>query len=321
MEKVISNQRKISEIPKDGDLKYKPKPKHLEAGSPTNNFAGNIHVDVEIPQNYKMMTVKEDSPQERKIIQPKRVTDYEWKVEDPFSDENLPSNTDVQRALNWQKQTGKYENISIMEDFGNSPQNKENERISYKMKSLKSSMFSQSSDSFSDYDKMSKGMADIIEIKPGAGIDSDMIRRRKPKEDSKSISQSEKTLPAHEDQSHLLSMRKPPEEEFFFMTLNYYKIKHKHMQQIWDINAQKLYKKALKECGPNFLVYPEFIEKELDAAYLNLMYLKMKKKHMRKAKPLTKLQKKQRLRVKQHPEEMFGKLLDDDYDFDDEYFN
>lgn len=82
-----------------------------------------------------------------------------------------------------------------------------------------------------------------------------------------------------------------------------------------------MYKKALKECGSNFLVYPEFIEKELDAAYLNLMYLKMKKKHMQKTKPLTKLQKKQRLRVKQHPEEMFGKLLDDDYDFDDEYFN
>jgi hypothetical protein len=302
-------------------LKYKARSKFVDDKAPKNRFSMKKHVDVEIPQDYKMMTVKENISTEQKNIHPKRVANYECKVENQFHEENLPSNTEVQNALNWHRQTGKYENISIMEDFESSPQNKENERISFKMESLKSSMFSQSSDSFSDYDKMSKGMADIIEIKPGAGFDSDMILKRRPREEGKSISQSEKTLPSPEEQSHMLSMRKPPEEEFFFMTLNYYKIKHKHMQQIWDINAQKLYKKALKEWGPNFLVYPEFIEKELDEAYLNLMYLKMKKKHMQKAKPLTKLQKKQRLRVKQYPEEMFGKLLDDDYDFDDEYFN
>lgn len=232
LEKEINAQRQISEINKDSNLKYRPKTKNVEKETQNNKIAGNIHIDVEIPQDYKMMTVKENSAKDQKKIHPKRVANYECKVEDPFSDENLPSNADVQNALNWQRQTGKQENISIMEDFGNSPQNKENDRISYKMESLKSSMFSHSSDSFSEFDKMSKGMADIIEIKPGAGIDSDMIPRRKPREENKSISQSQRTIPAQEDQSHLLAMRKPPEEEFFFMTLNYYKIKHKHMQQI-----------------------------------------------------------------------------------------
>ena len=69
-----------------------------------------------------------------------------------------------------------------------------------------------------------------------------------------------------------------------------------------------------------FFKFPEFIEKELEAVYLNLMYNQRKKKHMKKKKPLTKLQQLQRHHVKKCPEEMFGKVLDDDYDFDDEYF-
>jgi len=76
--------------------------------------------------------------------------------------------------------------------------------------------------------------------------------------------------------------------------------------------------KAVIEKKLNFFQFSAFIEEECDAAYLNACYQRHKK---RSPKKLTKLQVKQRQRVKLYPELLFGRVIDDEYDLDDWYFN
>ena len=131
-----------------------------------------------------------------------------------------------------------------------------------------------------------------------------------------------KVLPVTHEIDSYLAVRSPPEEEFFLMTLMWYKLNHQHFGKICDINGQKLYIKASKDLMIPFYKFSEFIEKELDAAYLSLIYQKRKKKHLQKTiKKLTPLQNAQKQRVKITPlVEQRGKILDDEYDLDDEYF-
>ena len=189
-----------------------------------------------------------------------------------------------------------------------------------RMESIKSSIISSSSD-FSNCDKISERLAEIIIIKEEKDHVEEIaeIKRRGHRKNALTI---HRVLPISNEINNYLSARSPPEEEFFLMTLMWYKLNHQHFGKICDINGQKLYIKASKDLMLPFYKFPDFIEKELDSAYLNLIYLKRKKRHLQKpTKALTPLQQAQRLRVKQAAQnEQRGKIYDDEYEFDDDYF-
>ena len=239
-----------------------------------------------------------------------------------FDDEEdlLPTNKRIKEVLNFDDKRTNKKVVSIVDDFENDGDNDsiKNNKI---MESLKSSILSSNSE-FSNCDKISERMADIITMKDERKEDIERNIEGRKRGHKKNVLTMNRILPAPGEIENYLAVRSPPEEEFFLMTLMWYKLNHQHFWKICDINGQKLFMKASKDMKLPFFKFPDFIEKELDTAYLNLIYQKRKKKHMQKTpKKLTPLQKKQRLRVKQVPaEESRGKVLDDDYDIDDEYF-
>ena len=308
----MKSHRKISEIEKD-QMMFKPKLQKSEEKKQSGKFIGNIHRDVAIPQDYKIMM---KPAQEDQLLRSKGRNQDDDNEE---SEEFMPTSDEVQEALSRQEiEDGGHKNISIINTYDDDIALQKSKR----MDSFRPSIVSESSDSFSDLDQMSKGMADIIDMRESAGFEKQKVMRKRAAKEEKKIRQSNTDiLPAPEDMEQMFSVRRPPEEEFFFMLLTCYKINHAHMSKICDINGKNLFEKAASVKKIPFFEYPNFIEKELDAAYMNMMYQKRKKKHVVKAKPLTKIQKKQRLRVKKYPENLYGKVLDDEYDFEDDYFN
>lgn len=290
-----------------------------------NTFKGNVHVNVEIPKNYQMTLGNTELEQESFGKRPatlQKKTRAQLEVEFEGSEEiGLPNNNDVFDALNGNDASMRIENISVMENFEAEVEQEENhkhyEKSSKTMEDFKPSILTESEDSYSS-DRMSKEIDNIVQIK-GERLNYEQNMRRKNAL-TKINQDLNRILPGPEDMSQFLAVRKPPEEEYFLMTLMTYKLNHDHFAKICSINSNNLFFKATKELKLPFFSYPSFIEKELDTVYMNLMYKKHKKKHTKKKKPLTKLQKKQRENVLKHTDEMYGRMLDDDYDFDDEYF-
>jgi hypothetical protein len=288
-----------------------------------NTFKCNVQVNKEFPKNYQMNLIKSETGRESfesRSISPQKRNNVQLEFEYEVSGESeFPSNEHVQNALYAKLESMVIENISIMENLEAEQESREPGRMlqSYKtMEAFKPSILTESESSYS-IDIMSKRSESIVQVKGERGSNEQNMRRKMAH--SKVSEDMNRILPLAEDMAQFLAVRKPPEEEYFLMTLMTYKLNHAHFAKICNINPQELFRKASKELKLQFFAYSGFIEKELDTVYMNLMYKTRKEKHLKK-KPLTKLQKKQRHRVKKYPEEMYGKMLDDDYDFDDEYF-
>ena len=58
-------------------------------------------------------------------------------------------------------------------------------------------------------------------------------------------------------------MRKCPDEEFFNLTLLSIKMKHKKYAQILALKTSDMYEKCMKEKGMTFLMFYDWIEKEI----------------------------------------------------------
>lgn len=292
-----------------------------------NTFKGNVHVKVDIPKNYQMTLGNAEMEQEsfgkRPATLQNKKTKAQLEAEYEGSDDiDLPDSSDVFDALNGNEASMRIENISIMENFEADPEpeqekHRSKEKSCKTMEDFKPGILTESEDSYSS-DRMSKEIDNIVQVKGERKNYEQNIRRKNAM--TKINQDLNRILPEPEDMSQFLAVRKPPEEEYFLMTLMTYKLNHDHFAKICSINSNKLFYKATQELKLPFFSYPSFIEKELDTVYMNLMYKKHKKKHTKKKKPLTKLQKKQRENVLKHTDEMYGRMLDDDYDFDDEYF-
>ena len=86
-------------------------------------------------------------------------------------------------------------------------------------------------------------------------------------------------------------------------------------------NTQGRKKRKFQRTGRDVkLAFPEGNENEMDADFLNQMYQKRRKKFTKRKKKLTMLQKKQRYRVKKNIEYSYGKILDDEYEVEEDYF-
>ena len=326
---IKSDRRKISSIAAEGEIKPRNMKPQAVVQPPAPKFVGNIHVDKHIPQNYKMQMKPLELEEEQlgvtqegfESFNANKTMKKEERMRLSSSGDAMPSNEEVQDALDVRRSTLMHANVSVMEDFDADPEIPSNAaKQSKRMESFKSSILSKSSSSQSDYDRMSEQIAEFIQVKEEHGVQSEDYIKGKARGHKKNVQTMNRILPAPDEMEQFLAVRKSPEEEFFLMTLVCYELNHAHMKKICDINSQKLFNRAAVELKLPFYQFPGFIEKELDSAYMNLMYKQRKKKHMKKAKPLTKLQKRQRARVKECPEELYGKVLDDDYDFDDEYF-
>lgn len=262
------------------------------------------------PEKYTGKSAKEESEQLIKAS----IINF-----DDDEDDLLPTNKRIEEVFDFHSDLQPQKRVSVMEDF--EPGHRSLRQHPRQKDSCRSSLISSSSD-FSNCDKISERLADIVMLRDEHKEQSERNLEGRKRGHKKNVLTMNRVLPSKEEFANYLQVRPPPEEEFFLMTLMCYKLNHQHFGKICDINGQKLYLKAAKELKVPLFKFPEFIEKELDKIYLDMMYRRRKKKHMQKPKkPLTTLMKKQRLRVKQvDPAEQHGKILDDDYDLDDSYF-
>lgn len=348
LEEMINYKKQISAIHPNDGLKYRDKPEtpkeemkkpnpvpkiekfadfakpHAtpsEATKPTPRFFGNLHVEKPIPTDYKMQ-MKAESPGTGSASV--KSPDLQLRVRPVTEEEQfeyMPSNENIKHALETNEQEVAHKNVSVIDDSDPFPGTEDEEYKSKVMETFKSSVISASSSSY-DFDKMSDKIDDIVKLKEQRGRESQRSLKGRDKVQKMKTENDNRILPAPSEMESFFAMRKPPEEEFFLMTLMCYKLNHLHMEKICDINGKELYNKAALDMRLPFFQFPNFIEKELDSAYLNVAYQKRKKKHLKKTpKKLTKLQKRQRRRVMEYPEQLRGKILDDDYEFDDSYFN
>ena len=129
----------------------------------------------------------------------------------------LPTNKRIQDIFEFHDKFPNDKVVSIVDDFGPDDHNniKENNKM---MDSMKSSLVSSNSE-FSNCDKISERMADIIIIKDGVKEDVDRNLEGRKRGHKKNVLTMNRILPAPGEIENYLAVRSPPEEEFFLMTL------------------------------------------------------------------------------------------------------
>ena len=257
------------------------------------------------------------------------VDNYESNEYPTDSDRNsiVPTNQNIENALAENSDSFVQRRVSVIttdmmyEDGKNQVKEQEpmiRKQLSKRMESMKSSIISQDS---SEY--MTEELNPQDRFAPMRQLSQpdmqNVYQKKLNRGHKKNVLTVDRVLPLPGEIGQYLSVRKPPDEEFFHMSLLSFKLNHPHMEKICSINPTKLLEKALYEKKLTFFQFGQFIEQECDKAYLNAKYRQRKKKK-KTPKKLSKEQKRQRKRVKEHPDQMYGKVFDDEYDLDDSYF-
>jgi len=152
----------------------------------------------------------------------------------------FPTNENIQNALDEHRETTKFQNISIIDNeipehdsfqLRAEPNTKPKDHLSKRMDSFKSSVLSHDSSQSSNYDQMSEKFGDMNHnaVQEDDFISHQQKLRRGHKKNAQTL---HRVLPSPGELEQYLSIRKPPDEEFFLMTLLSYKLNHPHMEKI-----------------------------------------------------------------------------------------
>lgn len=137
-----------------------------------------------------------------------------------FDDDDymLPTNKRIEEIFEFHDKTPNDKVVSIVDDFEDGDGRNGLKQRNKIIDSMKSSVISSSSE-FSNCDKISERMADIIIMKDDKKEDTDRNLEGRKRGHKKNVLTMNRILPAPGEIENYLAVRSPPEEEFFLMTL------------------------------------------------------------------------------------------------------